>query len=62
MTDKLSNALEEVEQIAATAGTDLQPYLLAMVSETRGVAISGGDATTFKAAGLEVANVCTPLL
>lgn len=62
MTSKLSNALEEVEQIAATAGPDLEPYLLAMVSETRGVATSGGDSTTFKAAGYEVTNVCVPLL
>jgi hypothetical protein len=62
MTPKLSNALEEVEQIAATAGSDLQPFLLAMVSETRGAATSGGDSTTFKAAGYEVTNVCLPLL
>lgn len=61
LTSKLSDALEEVEQIAATAGPELQPYLLTAVSETKSAAASGGDATTFKAAGLEVSNACVDL-
>jgi hypothetical protein len=62
LTSKFSDALEEVEQIAATAGTELQPFLLTMVSETRNAATGGGDSTTFKAAGLEVSNVCVDVL
>lgn len=62
MTSTLSDALEEVEQIAATAAAESQPYLLTMVSETRSAATSGGDSTTFKAAGLEVSNVCVDVL
>lgn len=59
MTPKVSDALEEVEQVASTAGPDLEPYLLTIVSETRGAIANGGDTTVFKAAGYEVANVCS---